>query len=126
MPIAMSLERPALQAVLGESWRFIAKSFATWLEYRSLLRLAPPLVAERPDSVFSGLGGEEFPGMTGEEIETMLSGRFVMRPVDISSTKVRKLIAAGAGNTELLGYLTEPILRFIRERGLYGSWGGAQ
>ena len=104
----------------------LAKSFATWREYRELLRLARPLVAERPDYVFSGRDGNEFAGMTEEEIGTMLSGRFEMPPVDVSSTKIRLLLEAGTEDAEMLGYLTAPVLRFIRESGLYCPSGDAR
>ena len=97
----------------------MAKSFATWRDYRELLRLAPPLVAERPDSLFAGSPEDNYPGMTLPEIAVMQSGRFAMTPVDISSTMVRKLLAEGADDERLLTCLTVPVLEFIRAKKLY-------
>lgn len=97
----------------------MAKSFATWKEYRELLKLAPPLVAERPDSEFTGSPEEMFPGMSARERDVIQSGRFVMSPVDISSTMIRELLADGAEDTVMLDYLTPPVLAFIREKKLY-------
>lgn len=98
----------------------LAKTFATWREYRELLRLAPPLVAERPDALFTG-SDADYAGMTLEEAEVMRSGRFAMPLADVSSTKIRKLLAEGTNDAILLQYLTAPVLAFIRENGLYGT-----
>lgn len=95
----------------------LAKTFNTWREYREVLRLAPPLVAERPDDVFTG--PEDFASMPTEDRDRILSGRFAMRPVDVSSTKVRALLEKGAEDEELLPFLTRPVIDFIRERTLY-------
>lgn len=97
----------------------MAKAFATWREYRELLSLAPPLIAERPDSVFEGGPGDNYPGLTFEEIQVMQKGRFEMIPVDVSSTKIRNLLAEGAGDGEMLRYLTAGVLGYIRRKGLY-------
>lgn len=95
----------------------LAKTFGTWREYREILRLAPPLVAERPDDVFRGEG--DFAGMPPMDAAILERGRFAMKPVDISSTKVRRLVAAGADDADLLHYVTRPVLEFIRGHGLY-------
>lgn len=95
----------------------LAKTFASWREYHEVLRLAPPLVAERPDDVFGG--AEDFAGLPTEDRKFLVDGRFDMRPVDVSSTKVRKLLAEGADDGLLLRYITQPVLDFIHERGLY-------
>lgn len=95
----------------------MAKSFGTWREYRELLRLAPPLVAERPDDVFLGAG--DYGALPAEAVRVLEAGRFAMTPVDVSSTKVRDRIAAGADDEELLAYLTRPVLSFVREHDLY-------
>lgn len=97
----------------------MAASFASWREYRELLRLAPPLVAERPDSILSGTPEEMFAGMKPEECAILFRGRFAMRPVDMSSTKIRELLRRGADDDALRPFLTPAILAFIRERDLY-------
>ncbi|MCD8349632.1 MAG: nicotinate (nicotinamide) nucleotide adenylyltransferase [Planctomycetaceae bacterium] len=95
----------------------LAKTFATWRGYRDILRLAPPLVAERPDDPFRGVG--DYAGMTDEEADILRQGRFTMSPMDVSSTVVRNLLADGADDDVLLRYLTHGVLAFIREQGLY-------
>lgn len=116
----LSAENPqdCFRLIIGSD---MAKSFATWRAYDSLLRLAPPLVAERPDSVFSGKPEDMFPGLDAEEAAIMQRGRFVMTPVDVSSTKVRTLFADDADDAALLECLTPSVLTFIREHGLYGT-----
>lgn len=95
----------------------LAKTFATWREYSRILRLAPPLVAERPDSLFKGV--DDYPGLSAEEKSVMAAGRFAMEHVDISSTMVRRLVGDGAGDEALLALLTPSVLRYVRERHLY-------
>ncbi len=95
----------------------LAKTFATWRDYREILRLAPPLVAERPDTPFHG--DDDFANLNSEEAALIRAGRFDMRPVDVSSTKVRALLEAGAADNALLPYLTPRVLAFIREHRLY-------
>ncbi len=95
----------------------LAKTFATWRDYRDILRLAPPLVAERPDEPFHG--DADFVGLAPGEAAVVKAGRFDMRPVDVSSTKVRQLLEAGADDPTLLRYLTPRVLAFIREHRLY-------
>ncbi len=97
----------------------MAATFATWREFRELLRLAAPLSAERPDSVFAADLAERYPGMTAEEVAVMERGRFVMAPVPISSTLIRARVAEGASDAELLALMPASVLRFVRERGLY-------
>lgn len=94
-----------------------AKMFGLWRAYREILAIAPPLVAERPDDPFHGEG--DYAGMTPGEARILQQGRFAMRPVDVSSTKVRELLAKGAEDALLLPFLTAKVLAFIRERGLY-------
>ena len=115
-------EHPAVsyRLVLGSDQ---AKAFATWREYKALLELAPPLVAERPDDLFEADAGDRYPGLTPEEAATMERGRFAMTPVDVSSTKVRRLLNEGAPEKDILECLTEPVYRFVREHGLYAPLG---
>lgn len=108
----------------GRRYRLIigsdmAKIFSVWREYAALLELAPPLVARRPDAGPAVPEGEMFPGLTPEQAAVLAGGLFPMRPMDVSSTRVRRLLAEGAGDAMLEPYLTGPVLAFIRERGLY-------
>lgn len=95
----------------------LAKTFASWRDYKEILRLAPPLVAERPDEPFHD--DRDFVNLTSDEITVIKAGRFDMRPVDVSSTKVRALLESGAAEVELLHYLTPAVLSFIRAHRLY-------
>ncbi len=107
------LPESGFRLVIGSD---MAKSFATWRCYRDLLRLAPPLVAERPDSP---LGPDDFTAFGEEDGAILRRGVFPMRPVDISSTAVRRRVAEGAGDDELLALLTRPVLDVVRRRNLY-------
>jgi nicotinate-nucleotide adenylyltransferase len=97
----------------------MASIFASWREFREILRLAPPLVAERPGISFPGSPASLPPGLSPEESAILAAGRFPMAPVDISSTAVRRLFQNGAGDEELLPWLTRPVFDFIRANGLY-------
>lgn len=110
----------------GTNYRLVigsdmAKMFSSWRDYRALLRDAPPLVAERPDAKLEGGNAREmFPGLPPEEAAVLMAGRFAMPPTPINSTLIRRRIAEGAGERELLGYMPAAILDFIRRRRLYG------
>ena len=97
----------------------MARTFSAWREFRELLNLAPPLVAERPGASLSGPAEKLYPGLAPDEAARLASGRFPMAPMDVSSTLARRLLAAGAGEHELLSILTRPVYDFIRARGLY-------
>jgi nicotinate-nucleotide adenylyltransferase len=108
---------------LHPDWQFrliigsdMAKSFATWRSYREILSLAPPLVAERPDSLFPD---GDFAASGEDWAAAMAAGRFPMAHVDASSTAVRRLIAEGAGDEALRTLLTGPVLDFVRGHSLY-------
>ncbi len=102
----------------------MAKSFGSWRSYQDLLRSAPPLSAERPDDVFANPPGgpaplHDFPRLTAGEAEIIWRGRFPMKPIDISSTKIRDLVASGADDGVLLSCVTKPVLAYIRDHELY-------
>ncbi|MDR3078141.1 MAG: nicotinate (nicotinamide) nucleotide adenylyltransferase [Planctomycetota bacterium] len=99
----------------------LAVMFAAWRDFRELLRLAPPLVAERPGVPLSGPAERLYPGLAPDEAARLAAGRFPMPPVDVSSTQVRQLLAEGADEAKLLSRLTRPVYDFIRARGLYGT-----
>lgn len=105
----------------GHEFRLIigsdmAKTFSTWRAYREILFAAPPLIAERPDYL---LTGDEYRNLLPDEAEIMARGRFPMPHIDVNSTLVRRLLADGAGDGELLPLLTRPVLDFIRRNALY-------
>lgn len=106
----------AYRLIIGSD---LAKTFATWRSYRDILRIAPPLVAERPDDPFRGQG--DYAGMNEEEAAVLRAGRFDMPPVDVSSTVVRRLVEEGADDMVLLQFLTPGVLAFVRRHGLYRS-----
>lgn len=80
-----------------------------WHAFREIERLAPPLVLPRP--------GAAEPGQTGRATRVL---------PDVSSTEVRSLLSDWAGGkspgaaAELERLVPRAVLRFIRERGLYG------
>ncbi len=94
----------------------MAKSFASWREYREILFAAPPLIAERPDFM---LAAGDFDNLREDEAAIMREGVFPMPHAHVNSTTVRGLVARGAGDGELLPLLTKPVLDFVRARGLY-------
>jgi nicotinate-nucleotide adenylyltransferase len=100
----------------------MARTFASWRDFRELLRLAPPLVAERPTTPLSGTAETLYPGMTTAEADSLAAGRFSMHPIDTSSTRVRQLLLKRAPENELLRHLTRPVLDFIRKKGLYADY----
>lgn len=106
----------AYRVIIGSD---LAKTFATWRDYRQLLRLSPPMIAERPGDLLGGR--DDFVGMSDAEKDIMCRGRFAMEPVDMSSTMVRALLAGGAGDDELVCCLTPAVLRYIRRHNLYLS-----
>lgn len=101
----------------------MALMFSQWKDYREILRLAPPLVAERPDALLKRTQSatEMFQDMDREDAEILFSGLFPMEPVPINSTLVRDRIQAGADEEELLRYLPASVLAYIKKYGLYGS-----
>lgn len=103
----------AYRLIIGSD---LAKTFSTWRSYRDILFLAPPLIAERPDSVFSG---DDFASLRDDEAEIMARGRFPMAHVDVNSTVVRRMVAEGADDEALLALVTPPVLAFIRRHALY-------
>jgi nicotinate-nucleotide adenylyltransferase len=111
----------------GDSYRLIigsdmARIFPSWREYGEILRLAPPLVAERPGEDMES-ACDTLKSLSQTERDILLSGYFPMDPVSISSTHIRRRLAAGADRAELASLLPETLLDFIQERGIYG-WNG--
>lgn len=105
-----------LRLIIGSD---MALMFEKWKDYGQLLRLAPPLVAERPDALLEGGAEPVFPNMPAEEAAILSRGFFPMEPVAISSTMIRKRFGEGADDREMARYLPLAVLRYIREKGLY-------
>ena len=79
-----------------------ASHFDKWHRADALRKLVDVLVVRRPGETSAKSG---FPEV---EIDAL----------DISATKVREIIESGGNSEE---YLTESVLTYIKERGLYGS-----
>lgn len=99
----------------------MALMFSKWKDYREILRLAPPLIAERPDALLKRTKSatEMFQDMDSEDAKILFSSLFLMEPVPINSTLVRDRIQAGAPDEELLCYLPATVLAYIKKQGLY-------
>ena len=79
-----------------------AANFDSWHKSAELKKLVDVLVVRRPGETSKKSG---FPEV---EIDAL----------DISATKVRELIEAGGDASQ---YITDSVLTYIKERGLYGS-----
>ena len=85
------------------SWRLLigsdmARDFGLWREARKLLRLAPPLWAERPDAPWprdaAALAGRPgFEAWTAAELSVLAAGRIGMMPAPINSSRLRELLS---------------------------------
>jgi len=100
--------------------------FTTWKEYKSIPALTDIVVIDRPEhplglteKVVARLGGYSF---DPERLCWSASGRkgkihaLVMPAVNISSTRVRQVAAAG---NDLYGLVPVPVAEYIREHCLY-------
>ena len=98
----------------------MARMFAKWRDYRELLRLVPPLVAERPDAKLEGSPGMLYPGLLEDERAVLLAGRFAMPLVAINSTLIRERIRNGAAVGDIADLTPPGVLEYIRAHRLYG------
>lgn len=105
-----------LHLIIGSD---MAKIFAQWRQWQDLLRLAPPLVAQRPDHVLDPNPVVNYPGMDAAQWAVLEHGRFCMSPVAVNSTLVRQRIAAGAADAELQTFVLPSVLAYIRQHSLY-------
>lgn len=95
-------ERPFLLCIGEDSYRH----FTHWKKWRRIVRHHAILVAERPDAP-----AREVP----EELKTRV--HFVPhKPVEVSSTDIRRTLAEGG---DVSPWLPEPVLAIIRSRKLY-------
>jgi len=82
------------------SWRLLigsdmARDFGLWREARELMRLAPPLWAERADAPWPATPSElaarkGFGDWTAEELSALSAGRIGMVAVPVSSSRLRE------------------------------------
>ncbi len=88
-----------------------ARTMSSWREPEELLELASLAVAER-DELDADAVGKALAGLRVTPRMTMLR----MNKIDVSSSRVRELVAVGAPVTELVG---EGVASYIAEHGLY-------
>ncbi len=111
----------------GNEYRLIIGSdmalmFSKWKNYREILLLAPPMIAERPDALLrkTRSATEMFLDLDRADAEILFAGLFPMEPVPINSTLVRDRIKAGAKDNELIRYLPASVVSYIKMHDLYG------
>jgi len=104
-----------LRLIMGADMVMI---FHTWREAEEVLRLAPPLVAERPGSPLPADLTIHGPSAISPEGRRLLqNGRFAMPACDISSSRIRAALWRGE---DVSPFLLTPVLEYIRTHGLYG------
>ena len=90
-----------------------------WYEIKELLSLIDFAIAERreapiKDSLWTRLNSE----LGAEHVAKLKAGVVNIQRVDISSTEIRRLLAAGE---KIPGYLRADVEAYIRKKGLYGA-----
>ncbi|MCX7934463.1 MAG: nicotinate (nicotinamide) nucleotide adenylyltransferase [Planctomycetota bacterium] len=104
-----------LRLIMGADMAMI---FHTWRAAEEVLRLAPPLVAERPGTPLPpdlvSAGPAEI-SVAGRRL--LQSGRFFMPACDISSTRIRAALGRGE---DVSAFLLSSVLAYIQRHGLYG------
>ena len=91
--------------------------FASWREPARIAELATPLVLVRPPDTRELLLASLSPQLPGGNDAAVWGPRILeLPPVDLSSTMIRKRVAAGESIT---GMVTPAVSRLITERGLY-------
>lgn len=115
----------ALVFIMGmDSWLYFHK----WRNYETILETANIAVFNRPGHVLNPKDQPEELAelcsrhlITDHSVMNIAGGLYFMesRPFDISSTALRNLLREGdAGAGE---YMSEGVLKYIREHGLYGT-----
>jgi len=98
--------------IIGED---MAADFHTWKQARTLMQIAPPLVAARPGCDFlTGISKQD--NMPESMRRSLLDSCINISPMDISSTAIRAAIADQRDVTHLL---TTKVMAYIFEHGLY-------
>lgn len=104
----------AFRLVIGAD---MALYFGSWRSAGELLRLAPPMVADRPGSPLpADLSATPPEGLSSEEGLILQQGRFFMPETPVSSTAIRQQLHAGQDASPLL---TPSVLRYIQTHRLY-------
>ncbi len=103
-----------LRLIIGSDMAMI---FHTWRAAEEVLRLAPPLVANRPGTSLQGdffrEGAKE---ISPEGRRLLQSGVFSMPACDISSSHIRAALGRGE---DVSAFLLPSVLEYIRVHGLY-------
>jgi nicotinate-nucleotide adenylyltransferase len=90
----------------------------TWHKAEELIKEVQPVVVARPgcsvDEAITGLEGK----LSGSAIDKLLQGVLEIDPVKISSTEIRKRLAAGQ---HVKGMVRHEVEEYIRQHGLYGT-----
>lgn len=110
----------AFRLIIGAD---MALSFAGWREAETILRLAPPLVALRPDFPLpDGFGLTAPQGLSEEGRRILHAGLFSHEPFAASSSGIR--VALHAGDLAIADELLTPeVYDYIRDHDLYQSPG---
>lgn len=106
----------AFRLIIGSD---MALMFGIWKDHEALLRLAPPLVVERPGFPVRGFPAESFPGLTAAEVDILRAGSLPMPPVAVSSTMIRDALRRGAAAVELSRCLSPEVMEYVKKNNLY-------
>lgn len=95
----------------------LAAEFDTWHRCEELVELARPLVAVRPGFALPEGFGETAPaGLSPHARRRLRDGVFPFAPVDVSSSEIRRRVAAGEDVSALL---TRPVYDYVKAHALY-------
>ncbi|MHC4251534.1 MAG: nicotinate-nucleotide adenylyltransferase [Planctomycetota bacterium] len=94
------------------------RDLPTWRDVEGIFRVAEPVAVERPGE--PEIDWDALARSLPQQVVRRARANFVRleRGVDVSSTEIRRLLAAGEPMSRLLAPEVE---RYIRERGLYGA-----
>jgi nicotinate-nucleotide adenylyltransferase len=94
------------------------RDLPTWRDVEGIFRVAEPVAVERPGE--GEIDWDALARSLPQELVRRSRANFVRleRGVDVSSTEIRRRLAAGES---VSGLLAPEVERYIRERGLYGA-----
>ena len=97
----------------------MAMIFDTWKNAEEIIDIAPPLIAARPGYKFAKDFGTELPEKLSLKYRKLLKkGIFHIKEIDLSSTKIRKMIA-NHETSVLSEYIPAEIMTYIINHNLY-------